>query len=575
MVADVVTASLPAVEERLRRAWRKEQWFHHTRSLCVLALAAVALFLANLALDWLLVLPGYARVLLLLADLAVLGWLGSRYGWRDLCRYDPARVALRIERLYPELKSLLISYVQLNGAAPGPVHGSPRLIQAMRGQALQATAPLNFEAVVNFRDLRALFAAAAGGVLLFAASALFAGEFYRVLLTRLLNPASTLAYPTRTRIEAVTGDLTVRQGEPIVLSAQVGGEVPADGLLAVKYGEGRWETISLPRSEHSTFRHMVPRAGQSFAYAFRIGDARSEVYRVTVVPPPRILEVRIDLNFPPYTERRPEGYGSLNLPAVPEGTELRWRIRCDRPLAAGRLRVLREGVEPIPLEIDAANPHTARLTVKDAAALLGPGGPSRVELESLFYQFEWTERAHGFTFPDGMRYALEIVPDKAPTVGIRKPTLRPEQDRLLATTQKTLVLVFEAGDDYGLAEAWIAYRVNDSPEWQRRPIGRFPPGTRADLFETSWRLKDSLPDLKEGDVLTIAVEASDNRTGGTGPNRGRSKELRVQIVSVEEFLRYAEQERERGFERARGTVREEIESSKKVKALIPNEGGGP
>src|SRR5581483_11112406 len=128
-----------------------------------------------------------------------------RHWVRYLQRFDPTRVALQVERLHPGLNNLLVSYVQLNGHTKS-LHGSPRLIEAMRGQAIHAAGPLSFAGIVNFKDLRKLLSASAVVLCLFLGSSVFAGEFYGVLLARLLNPFTDLGYPTKTKIHEVSGD---------------------------------------------------------------------------------------------------------------------------------------------------------------------------------------------------------------------------------------------------------------------------------------------------------------------------------------------------------------------------------
>lgn len=567
-----------AVETRLRSAFRRECWYVHLRGGCHLVLWIIGLILFDLLLDWLLVLPGFARVLLLAVNVGVLGRVAYRHWWRFLRRYEPTRVALQVERHHPGLKSLLVSYVQLNGDTPPRAsHGSPRLIAAMKQQAIRTLGPLDFRGIVDFTTLRKLGGLAAGVLLLFGVSTLFAGEFYRVLFTRLFNPASTLGYPTRTRIESVTGDFPVRQGDPIPLEAHVGGVLPDQGYLYLKQDEGRWERVTLQRGEKPMFAHQVPKASQHLAYYFRLGDARSETHQVTVVPPPRIVSARVLLRFPTYIRRKPETLESLTLPAVPEGTEVRWELHCDQELESGQLHFLREGVEPIALEIDEADPRTARLTLKDISSLPGKASllRSRKDTETISYQFQWKERKHGYIFKDSTRFSIEVVPDRVPVVTVLKPRLHADQEKMLATTMKNLAITFDVSDDYGLSRAWITYRTNDDPELRRRAIGKFEDGERAARIIEKWLLQDSIPDLKEGDVVTCAIEVSDNREGKAGPNLALSSPIRLHIVSEEEYTVYAAKEKERGDKKIQAAVEQELEGSKKVKTLLPVEEKNP
>ena len=137
------------IHSRLAQAWNRERRFHHLRGLGQVLPWLVGLFLVDLLLDWGLEIPApWARIVLLLGNLAAIGWLGYRYWLRHLHRFDATRVSLQVEKLHPRLENLLVSYVQLD-CQNDPAHGSPQMIEAMRRQAESAIAPLDFRGIVN------------------------------------------------------------------------------------------------------------------------------------------------------------------------------------------------------------------------------------------------------------------------------------------------------------------------------------------------------------------------------------------------------------------------------------------
>lgn len=567
-----------AIEKKLRRAWNGERWFCHLRGAGRLALCLVALFLFDLLVDWFFDLPGPARFLLLLANVAVIGWLAYRHWLQYLRRFDATRVSLQVEKLYPDLNNLLVSYVQLDGRAGTSSSVSSQMIEAMRGQATKATAPLDFSGIVSFRKLRTLAIVSSVVLLLFLASSAIAGEYYAILLGRLFNPFTSLSYPTRTKIEEINGPVAVKQGDKVQIDAVVGGVIPDEGYFFMRVGNAGWEESLLGpqdgKSEtRAIFAHQIPKARQSFDYYFRIGDARSQTKKVKVVPPPRIVSAKVNLVYPQYTGRTAEAVAGLQLPTLPEGTAITWEIRCDQPLQAGEMRVLGEEQRSLELQIDAADAHVARLSLSDVASLSPPAqvdaSPARV-----VYHFQWTEREHGFSFIDGTRYTLELIPDRPPVVTLLKPRSGSEQNKVVATARKNLHLIFEASDDYGLGEARIIYRVNAGPEAAPLRLGAFPSGTRTGIFENSsetkkgWLISETLPDLKEGDVLTCAVEVLDNRVSSAGPNRGRSASFQLHIVSEKEYQQHVEKLIAQGLERTTDAAREALIGSKKVQSLI-------
>ena len=529
------------VEQKLRQAWRRQRRFHTTRGLCHLLLWTAALVMADLVIDWLFLLPGYGRTILLLVNIATLAVVFYRGWWRHLERYHPVRIALQVERQHPDLKSLLVSYVQFGEPAPGSEHMSPQLIRAVRRLAAIATAPLDFREIVNWRDLARVAVFSAAVVLAAGASSLNWPEFFSTLFYRLINPAASIPYPTRTHIDEVTGNLTVPQGNSVAIEARCSGLAPAGGTLLVRPHEGAWERLAMPSTEQGKYAYRFDQVLRGFQYRVRVGDTATEVYEVRVVPAPHIVRTRARLHFPAYTRWPDKEVDSLQL-EVPEGTEVTLDLGCDKPLKAAALVMEGGEVRPMRLGADAMT-ATFALAVK----------------ESTPFHFRWTERDHGFVYDGDVTYFIRVIPDMPPDIEIAAPT---EDDK--ATVEKKLAVHYRANDDYGIAKAAIVYTLNGSAE-QRKPLGTFE---KPSLDEkVVWTLKETLTGLKEGDTLTFAVEVADNHMGEAGPNVTRSRPLRLDIVSQAEYLRYMFEKRERLMREIRALHEEETGASKEVKTL--------
>ena len=534
------------IQHKLHGIWRRQQRLFHSRGACQALLWIVGLVLLDLAVDWLLELPGWARVLLVCANLAILAWIGYQQWWRFLRCYDPLRASLAAERVHPELNSLLVSYVQLAEQNEASAYSSPQMTAAMCKQAVQTAAPMDFRGVIDFGQLTKLATIAAVVVLGFGVSTLFAGPFYRVLAIRLINPASELTYPTRTRIdrESITGDVTIRQGDPLELAINVelDSEVPDHARLEIRYGDGPWERVVVAGDEAGRFAYPIRQANGSFVYRFRAGDARTKYFDATVVPAPQIVESSVTLQYPEYTKQDAENLSSLNFEAL-EGTTVQWEIQCDVALSAAQISC--EPGETIEMTIDANDPRVARATL--------------TVTESLAYEFHWTEQQHGYDYADKVRYSIRAKQDEAPLIDILPPT--PVK---VATLAKNLDIRFRVRDDYGLTEAWVVYRINDGVEHEHALGGL---SGRQEVKEIEWKPSEWISKLSETDTLTYAIQATDNRASKQGPNTGRSKWLKLQFVSREEYLKFVQETRDELFQNIKGIQEEEVESASDLKTL--------
>ncbi|MFW6163690.1 MAG: DUF4175 family protein [Planctomycetota bacterium] len=522
MSSDPHKTNSAEVEAKLRRAWRKERRFHNGDGFAHFVVWLLALVLIDLLVDWLFLLPGSGRVILLVVNVAVLGWVLWHYWLRHLRRYDPVRVALQVERRHPELESLLVSYVQLGGDSPQAAHASPSLLRVLRRQTIEVTQPIDFREIISYNELKRIAALSAAVLIFFALYSVNWGKHLEVLARRLLDPSATVGYPTRTTIERITGDCTLRQGDSVTLRARAGGLIPKRGSLRVEPKGGERERIALfPGQDPTEFAYRFREVFQSFDYSVRLGDARSKAFTVSVVPPPRVVETRVHLRYPDYTQQKTRTVEFLNL-EVPEGTEMTWELICDKPLRSAGM--LRDETDLSPMALDETG-KTARLALTAA--------------ESFSYQFRWTEQAHGYQYEDAVHYFVQVIPDSPPQVDLVFPL---QDDK--ATVNKTLTARFLARDDYGIARAWIVYQVNDSEE-QRREVGTF--ATALVEGEAVWKLaaEDSIPDLKVGDVVTYAIEVADTHEGEGGPQISRSDPRKLFIVSRREYLRYIYEKRRR------------------------------
>ncbi len=549
------------VGRKLRSAWHKERRYIHLRGLCHLAVWLVAMAAVDFLIDWNLELPGWGRAALLAVNLAVLAGVAWRYWLRLLRRYDPVRVALQVERRHGELKSLLVSYVQLSEERPGSALASPQLIRALRRQAIATTEPIDFKQIISYAELRRIVLVS---VLLLAVSGLMSinwSQIARTLLVRMLNPRSDVAYPRNTRIDPLEKpDIVIRQGDTLWIRFVARGNVPGEGIIYLTPSGGTAQSIKVTR-QGLAFEYEIRDVYQDFSYYARIGDARSDSGRVRVVPPPRIEKASALLHYPDYMHKPDKLTDSLNL-EVPQGTQVRLTLQSSAPLKAGEIVLGGKG------ETGERRPLAPQGDGRTVTATLRADRP-------ISYRFTWTEASHGFVYAEDVRHVIQVIPDAPPQVDILKPT---EDGK--ATVRKKLALTCRASDDYGIAAGWIVFQLNDHPE-QRYPLEGFAAGDGT----YTWPLGQSIPEIKEGDILSYAIEVEDNFPGEaatrpatttTGPSthpseavghRMRTPNRSIAIVSVPEYAQYVIERRAKVADELKSVYGVEVKGVEEVKDI--------
>ena len=336
------TADGGMVGRKLRSAWHKQRRFYHTRGLCLTAMWLAALILLDLLIDWLFELPGYGRMLLLAVNVGTLVYIVYTRWLRHLRRYDPVRLALQVEDRHPELRSLLVSYVQFGGEEQARAVASPALLRALRRQTIEFTTPIDFREIVSFREIQKIFLVSLAVLLLFAATSVQRPEFLRVLFARLADPTSELTYPTSTLITGGTGDLVVQFGRDVTVRATAGGEIPDEGQVLVRPEGADWQELPVPKARPAEFAHEFRGVHQDLEYRFILGDAEGPVWRIRVVPPPRIAQANVSLQYPahmaPTLGKPGSDLGTLTF-KTPVGTNVTWRLTLNRPAGRAEMHI--------------------------------------------------------------------------------------------------------------------------------------------------------------------------------------------------------------------------------------------
>lgn len=537
-----------SIEDRLHRLWtdHRRQLTLNGGAWVVGALGTVTV--ADLLLDWLLDLPGAARLLLLAVNLAVLGCVAWYKLKRPLRSYDKVDQALGVERAAPELGGLLISSVQLDQRRAEEGGVSSELIGVVKRRAQQEAQSLDWSRAAPRVPIGASMAFAVAAIVIVGAIATWDPRLLYVLAVRLANPASTLAYPTDTIIEVAEGDKIVRTGRPVTLAANASGEVPETGMLYLRFEGLDWESVPLTGDE-GAFEHVLPRATDDLDYYFRLGDARSARYQVTVVRPPRIVDGRVRLRYPEYTGLGEQEVQTFNVKA-PEGTRLQWRLKLDKPVTDAEMRLEGSDTQTMTVSrdgLEVALDYTAAASQPYVIAM-------HWNLDGVAY------------IDEGPRHYIQIVPDTDPRVGLLSPT-----EDTKATLRKTVPIAYWARDDYGLIESAIVYSVNDGGEL-RHELPSIA-GKHDTEEESNWPITQLLPALKLGDIVTFAVEVTDGRPGSPGVTRSVSR--RVQFVSDADYAAYISSRQRKYLGRLRPLYKQEREAARQLEKVMttPSEDG--
>jgi hypothetical protein len=442
------------------------------------------------------------------------------------------RTAVEIERRFPQLGQRIRTLVQFAGrkeAAVAREGALPTLVAALEEDTDAQTGPLDLGVLVPRRKLTLTALVAAVPVVLLLAAASLDWE-WRLAVGRALLDDSPY-----TRLSVSPGDARVDQDSDVTISVDVEGRVPQRVAVYCRPAErpgADWEERELTAEEQGHADTAPPcrttrieRLQEPIEYWAVAGQIESPTYRISVRLPVAIRKFEADLVPPAYTAIKPSTVPGGDLDVV-EGTQVRFRVQLDRPVAEARLILSDPGSAP---------PTGASAS---AAAL-----PMETQGNSLTAQLGFTDekyyriavRAADGTSLAENRYHVRVRKDQPPRVSFLEPDEALEVHPIAEVLAKIRV-----DDDFGLCRAGIVFRVGGGEERTlilkdfKKPQPKTQDGAPANLTQATVEelLRLEQFGLGQTDSITYYAFAEDNYPGG--PKR---TETDLRFIDIRPFKR--------------------------------------
>jgi hypothetical protein len=503
---------------------------------------AVGLLLAGSA-DWLIPLNPEVRLTLLIGWVALGVWVAIRHVVMPLVvRFADLDIALRIEERWPGLNDRLASTVQfLRGVRGDESHGSQALRDATVQQTLLEIESIDFRQAVDPRPVRKAVAWAVLALAAIGAVGVLEPVLSRIAARRFFHPYGPDRWPRLTHLTILPDTpRKIARGMPFTLGVAIapGERMPSTATVTYTYEDGETATDSLRPGDDNTFRGRVDLVTRPFSFSVAAGDDQTEAWPVAVVSPPAVTESTVRLVAPEYTRLEPQTLapGNMLVKAV-EGTKLEYEARTNKPIASAALR-RGDAIAREPVEVRAGGMTLATSFVVK-------------ESQPFWLELKDTE---GFASQEVVRFDIRATRDEAPKIVVDDPA----HDRDVPP-QAIVPIQLTADDDFGLQLIRMVYKISVGgsepsrevviPLWVTPETDGKPTMVRRQEVKYRWDL-GTLPDLKPGTIISFHADARDF-DNLKGPNVGKSRELRLRIVS--------EEDRDRLLEEQQRAIREEAD----------------
>lgn len=321
--AGTMAAARSALGHQRARA-RTGLWIE---GLGLLGLLLVAFALPSFVTDRLLRLEWAFRAVLLLSFVAVVVRLLHRRVMQPLSvPLSDDEMALAVERRSPQMRQALVSSLSFEQRLARGEHGpdSPAMMAAVLDDVRARLSAIPFDGAIEAGRVRRYLLAAFAALVVFGTwVAVDAGSFG--LWARRNLFLSNVDWPRYTTLAFADGGAEIRlpQGDSLTVRVIGSGVVPDQVFLDYRFASGDEGTDPMSRSGDDEFTLTIDRVVEDVELTAYGGDSLPVKAMIRVVERPRIDDLEVRVEYPPYMERDvetvPATQGELR---VPQGATL-------------------------------------------------------------------------------------------------------------------------------------------------------------------------------------------------------------------------------------------------------------
>ncbi len=250
-------------------------------------------------------------------------------------------IAFRIERMIPGMHNRLVTVIDLSrqdGSAAVDETFANRLVQ----QTQERLAGYKPEWVATPTPVRRSAAVAVLTLLTLVLLLVVVGERMDAAVKRILMPTAPIAPGSWVRIESVSGDTGVLQGEPTTIEARITrGSVTSLELLLRQQG-GQWHTMPMVlTSDGRGGKFQISSVDTSYEYVIRGGGTWTSAHKITMIRRPLIESLAAAVRLPDYmaiAERRPVETETAQISA-PLGSAIELKAKVGGDPVSGQIRL--------------------------------------------------------------------------------------------------------------------------------------------------------------------------------------------------------------------------------------------
>lgn len=404
---------------------------------------------------------------------------------------------------------------------------SSDLIKASINQKIRELQPIPFSIAINFKENKRYLKYMLIPSLIVLILAAFEPKILTDSTNRLIDYSSSFVPQAPYQIKVENEDLTAYKNEDFKLLISIqGDEIPAS--MNIIYAGERY---LMKKQEKRQFSYQFKNVQESTTFSFYDGQFSSSQYRLKLLPKPLLMDISIDLTYPPYLNKQTNTVENTGDLVVPEGTQIKWVFKTE-------------------------NVDKLHFIGNDSSKLLLQSGEDEFIHSDRFFEsvkYGLSTANNHLKFADTAFYDLTVIPDLKPNIEV--------EVKKVSNNLQTLFFKGLIKDDYGFSNLYFYHRhigADDSLGESVKTAIPFDASVSQTIFYHAWQTKQL--SLKPGDQIEYYFEVWDN-DGVNGSKSSRTAKMFLKAPSKED-LKTKDGE---NSEQVKNSLKESIELTEEIR----------
>ncbi|ETN94072.1 DUF4175 family protein [Zhouia amylolytica] len=344
---------------------------------------------------------------------------------------DEKEASSIIGAYFPEVGDKLTNLLQLAKNE----QKSDLLLASIEQKSLEIN-PIPFHLAVNFKAnlkyIKYVFIPI-GIILLFWVSGKI--TWFSDSYNRVIHYQTAYVPPAPFQFVILNDELTAIENETFNLRIQTVGElVPEDASIVIDD-----ESYYLQKKADHTFQYTFNQPKEDLTFKIQSSDVVSTPYKLKVIKAPKILNFKLNIDYPAYTNKTDETLESTGNITVPEGSRISW-------------------------EINAANTKSIQFITKDTVVSFAAKEKLFTYNKTVFSNFDYKLSTNNESLKnyEELGFSVKSEADQYPKINLKEV--------VDSTNTETIYYLGQVSDDYGLKKLEIVYYPTNQEEAKKALI---------------------------------------------------------------------------------------------------------